>query len=311
MLGGGASLRTPHGESSGFRVRPPEIRGHLRFWWRAIAGAQQAADPVHLRQLEASLWGAASRAGRVSLHITIENPGRTLTRQEQQELPAPTPIYPIQNADRPKVIVDVHFTVTLQLTPSPGQSSEAFESERRDLRRAAFAWTLFGGLGCRSRRGMGAILCTSFAHPNYQLSFPPGVPGQTTPRFTMPVWSDLLPDYSRPWSHLWSKPLLAPTSSRSNTPLAAMNELIEDLRTYRQAGGCSEFASHDRLYRWPNGARRWPSGLLLRPVRIGTHWFKMAVPLRMQTSVLDDSRRTYIEGIEHALDHFWDERGYR
>ncbi|MCA2967604.1 MAG: type III-B CRISPR module RAMP protein Cmr1 [Acidobacteriaceae bacterium] len=315
MLGGGAELRTAHGSSSGFRVRPSAVRGHLRFWWRATAGARLTGDASDLWRREAALWGAAATAGRVRLEVLVNDPGRNLTQSERNQLPAPTPIYPIGQADRARVIVGIDFTVKLTVSGATGQTEEQIRADYKDLRRAAFAWTLFGGVGCRTRRGMGALLCQDFIHPNYALSFPPANGEQATPRFTLPVWDELTSAERRGWAQLggsgWgSRPLLARIRA-GTSPLAAMNELIDDLRSYRLAGGYSEFASHDHTYHWPHPIRRWPSGLLLRPVLVGEEWHKMAVPLYLDTTVRDASGRDYLDGMNHALDHFWDQRGYR
>ena len=190
MLGGGAEPRTPHAADSGFRIRPPSIRGHLRFWWRAVCGSRHTVVPSKLRELEAALWGSTSQASRVRLRVDNDNPGRTLTQQEQNTLPAATPIYPIQNADRGKVIVAMRFRVTLRLSRSLDQLDSSFEEEFRDLQRTAFAWTHFGGIGCRTRRGMGALVCSDFQQRDYQLSLRPDTPGGD-PRFFLPVWGDL------------------------------------------------------------------------------------------------------------------------
>jgi CRISPR-associated protein Cmr1 len=41
-------------------VRPTAIRGHLRFWWRAVRGGQYDGDLAKMRTAEAELWGSAS-----------------------------------------------------------------------------------------------------------------------------------------------------------------------------------------------------------------------------------------------------------
>ncbi len=315
MLGGGAKPRTPHNPESGFRIRPPSIRGHLRFWWRTVCGARHAASPSQLRAVESELWGATSRASRIRLRVTIDDAGRNLTQKEIQGLPSPiVPIYPIQAVDRPNVVVGMKFTVLIVVSPKPG-ATQVDPNEMRDLRRAAFAWTVLGGIGSRTRRGMGALLCTDFAHPNYQLTLRTPPAGDTAPIFSLPLWPDLCATGSRPWPHLLSSdldlPLIAaPRAGANSTPLDAMNEIIDDLRDYRMAGACSEFTSHDRTYRWPSPIRRWPSCLLLRPIRIEKRWYKMAAPLQLDTPVRDASGRDFKAGLKHGLDYFWRTLGY-
>lgn len=43
-------------------IRATEIRGQLRFWWRAIRGGQFNGDLVKMKQAEDQIWGAASKA---------------------------------------------------------------------------------------------------------------------------------------------------------------------------------------------------------------------------------------------------------
>lgn len=55
-------------------IRPAAIRGHLRFWWRALYGGQYASAK-ELFQAEAAIWGAAASkeqdwAGKVGLRVS-------------------------------------------------------------------------------------------------------------------------------------------------------------------------------------------------------------------------------------------------
>lgn len=53
-------------------VRAPSVRGHLRFWWRALYAAQYtSADALHQR--ESALWGRAATddGGRSAVEIRL------------------------------------------------------------------------------------------------------------------------------------------------------------------------------------------------------------------------------------------------
>ncbi|MGH7098283.1 MAG: type III-B CRISPR module RAMP protein Cmr1 [Stellaceae bacterium] len=138
-------------------IRVPTIRGHLRFWWRALQrDPELLADPAKLAAAEAALWGKAAdnAGGRSPVEIRVEIlhssqidrdnvdansvAGYALwpARQGEQD-PAPAP------RRRPGVRFHLHVT--------------ASASVLCDVRNAVRAWVLFGGYGSRTRRGVGSL----------------------------------------------------------------------------------------------------------------------------------------------------------
>jgi CRISPR-associated protein Cmr1 len=164
MMGGGitsqgarkpADLITP--------IRVASIRGQLRFWWRAcnLGGATTVA---RLRELEASLWGSMSTPSAVTITVT-QQPGppnelpvyvRTMNRWD----PIPDmrriaygafPLKPEQGSTDPSGTIHDFGKATFTLCiRSPSAHVSA-------ITEALQAWTQFGGLGGRTRRGFGAI----------------------------------------------------------------------------------------------------------------------------------------------------------
>lgn len=78
-------------------IRPAAIRGHLRHWWRATAGAKYAS-PEKLHEAEVALWGGASTNensayGKVALQVDIINEGQSVkyskvaTRPTSRDVP--------------------------------------------------------------------------------------------------------------------------------------------------------------------------------------------------------------------------------
>ncbi|GIV10791.1 MAG: hypothetical protein KatS3mg020_0282 [Fimbriimonadales bacterium] len=60
-------------------IRPAAIRGHLRFWWRATAGAQYASAE-ELYKAETAIWGGAAvkneaAVGKVAIQTEIVHAG--------------------------------------------------------------------------------------------------------------------------------------------------------------------------------------------------------------------------------------------
>jgi len=73
FFGGGPVARTPDEVDV---VRVPTVRGHLRFWWRAVNGSR-FTDSRDLYRREACLWGAVPSAsnkdsGRSAVDVRIE-----------------------------------------------------------------------------------------------------------------------------------------------------------------------------------------------------------------------------------------------
>lgn len=141
-------------------VRAIEIRGHLRFWWRATRGGQSDGDLSKLKKAEDELWGTASSGNatlpsKVIVQAFATNPGRKfIAKTDRGEVvdvfdpksPFGYAAFPLRDL-RKYVIEGVKFKLTIQY-PS---------AARTDVEAALWAWETFGGLGGRTRRGFGAI----------------------------------------------------------------------------------------------------------------------------------------------------------
>jgi CRISPR-associated protein Cmr1 len=62
-------------------VRGTEVRGQLRFWWRATRGGRSNGDLEKMRQTEEKIWGGAAAKGKpgpsdVIISVEILNRGR-------------------------------------------------------------------------------------------------------------------------------------------------------------------------------------------------------------------------------------------
>jgi len=151
-------------------VRATEIRGHLRFWWRACRAAGYP-DVQTLKKREGEIWGSTEQPSQVMVYCDIVNSDSiqqeiayTVVRnekngkpklQESSKLPkyATFPLQP----DKTKinqigwksdpVLLNVNFKLQL-IYP---KTMEA------DIKAALWAWETFGGIGARTRRGFGAL----------------------------------------------------------------------------------------------------------------------------------------------------------
>lgn len=144
-------------------IRAPSVRGNLRFWWRALYGAQYANA---LYQRESALWGRAATddGGRsaVELRVSVERAGgtdnseiRLYPGQGQQATPGAYALWPARSETRrnsptaPRRQPGTQFQLTLKVAGSATDEAEVTNALR--------AWILFGGYGSRTRRGLGSL----------------------------------------------------------------------------------------------------------------------------------------------------------
>jgi CRISPR-associated protein Cmr1 len=88
MFGGGYKAREVDTVQP---IRPAAIRGHLRFWWRATAGARYARVE-ELHKAETELWGGASKkdnpaVGKVAIRVEVKDKGQMVGYGSRGGLP--------------------------------------------------------------------------------------------------------------------------------------------------------------------------------------------------------------------------------
>lgn len=129
-------------------LRPPSIKGVLRFWWRALNGAK---DIFALRKEEADIFGGTDeKIGRSKIvinttHIVHDGCYKPfmLPHKENQNHRSPQKAF---NPDTPQF-----FLVTLSL------SSVMNFFDLHKLRSLFILTCLLGGFGKRARRGFGSV----------------------------------------------------------------------------------------------------------------------------------------------------------
>lgn len=187
MFGGSATPREVDPDNP---VRAASVRGHLRFWWRATAGAQYASAE-ELFEAEEKIWGSAEKHGKVALRVFEQSAGRAvrpselvpnqgMARTGPMEKFFLHPFNPNQSEGLPEAsgLLGVAFTLELTHTLS--------ESEAEHLRRAVRAWIAFGGIGARTRRGVGALEVTQD-----QKDWLPATPDQLKTWFALPLQKEV------------------------------------------------------------------------------------------------------------------------
>lgn len=144
-------------------IRAPSVRGHLRFWWRALY-ASQCSSAEELYKHESALWGRAATddGGRsaVEIRVDVERVGETdnsdirlYPSQGQRATPGAYALWPARAETRTNTPTAPRRTpgTQFQLTLKAAATCEA------EVKNALRAWILFGGYGGRTRRGLGSF----------------------------------------------------------------------------------------------------------------------------------------------------------
>ncbi len=157
ILGGGTEPRTVDEVDV---IRAPAVRGHLRFWWRALRG-HEFQNAEELFRAESLLWGNAAEEGggrsAVAVRIRDVTP-REIDRDDihprkGEKTPGAYALWPARSEKRrgidpaPRYKPGTRFRMQIAVPKD-------YESEVRDTIRA---WLTFGGYGSRTRRGLGSL----------------------------------------------------------------------------------------------------------------------------------------------------------
>ncbi|WP_234553983.1 type III-B CRISPR module RAMP protein Cmr1 [Thermus caliditerrae] len=249
-------------------VRATEVRGQLRFWWRAVRGWQAGGSLERLWALEAALFGSAGKGGASPLQVEVEVleagqekavfvdvPEEKFPRA-QPEVAHPYLAFPLQRTDRDPhnypVRVGVRFRLRLAfpkevaVPQDEGQKPLLLDAEG-ELEAALWAWETFGGLGARTRRGFGAF------RPEVEKEL--RGEGEKVPQEE--EIRQRLVRYSREGGWPKGVPHLTPKSLLGVFPLS-WREVAEAYHCFRQAGrqGEGENTSGRSLWPEPDEVRR-------------------------------------------------------
>ena len=245
-----------------------------------------------LRQREGEIWGTTENPSKVITEVTIKSSSDSYPCAEYQEgksLPRfeknhpPYALFPFQGNMRKNIkpancTADVTFDLELTY---PAVISEEVEA-------AIWAWTSFGGVGARTRRGCGALYCKAFAPPDA------GEIGYWY-KSKLESFGINLP-HVRPWPTIPGTIVICNTSSN---PMGVWTKAIELMRIFRQG---KSVGRNPGMGNRP-GRSRWPEPETIRKVsgsRIGKH--------RRIAHIPDDAFPRAEFGLPIVF-HFKDERG--
>lgn len=175
LFGGGVEAGIP---DISMPVSGRSVRGHLRFWWRAVRGGQFGGDLRAMRAAEFRLWGGAGTqnqtfAPMVNLHVWTEasehRPTKYITpyHADGEEYEEEDFVEGEPNQDTWNKVEYVGFPLKandnkdasdpLLINVRFGMEISFPEAERIEVEAALWAWETFGGIGARARRGFGAL----------------------------------------------------------------------------------------------------------------------------------------------------------
>ena len=142
-------------------VRSQAVKGQLRFWWRAMQGY---TDKAELLQAETEIWGGslAGKKCQSKVKVSVANFKGLKVSPIKKERPWTEPnilasyvLFPVYNdkkLENPSLLCQADFTITITYPVK----------YEKDAINSLLLWTLFGGVGARTRRGCGSVYSEKF-----------------------------------------------------------------------------------------------------------------------------------------------------
>jgi CRISPR-associated protein Cmr1 len=143
---GGADGRTPE-------LRPPSIRGAMRFWFRAMMGGLIGNNLDQLSKLETQIFGGTREDAQAS-SVIIKCYPSNLQYKGYRPLPhSSVKRFPFQGFNP-----NQHLNVEILLRSYPQNKRPSDYMDRLTIAKEVFELScILGGIGKRSRRGFGSI----------------------------------------------------------------------------------------------------------------------------------------------------------
>jgi len=148
-------------------IRVPTIRGHLRFWWRALY-AHKFKGSEELYEAECKLWGGAGGeddgAGKSKVELRIKNKKELYARKDSYIDSSKVHTYTSKKKDFKETVGSYALWVAQEPHADRYKEGLVFElyvrtpiEHLKQVRNTIKAWILFGGYGSRTRRGLGSL----------------------------------------------------------------------------------------------------------------------------------------------------------
>lgn len=251
-------------------VRASEVRGHLRFWWRATRGGHYRSLN-DMRDAEDAIWGTAAtpdgKVGQSAVWVEVEvlergeedTPYEVIRGKPKPRDGSAIPDYvafPLQPTDKEikdhrgspplrSVFTGVTFQILINYRATVRIANEDIPT-KPEVEAALWAWETFGGIGARTRRGFGALRLKRVNGQSVQLPTTQTVRKELERLLRTHVvagtWPDNVPHLQRDISDSWF------VLKGSNNPFKVWRTLSDKLKMFRQ----------QRRNKWPelNAIRR-------------------------------------------------------
>ena len=225
-------------------LRPPSIKGALRFWWRALnwgnclydVHGQQSEALKSLHKKEADLFGSAADdndSGQGRFILSVQYSGRVLEPGQM----------PIAHAGHQYLLGQglYHFGKKyLRSALEPGELRlrllfryKTSDADRQSIAKALLALGLLGGLGSRGRKGFGSLAIQAIE--NSDLQVPRNLDAlQKTLKNLMTTMPDKLPPYTA--FSLHSRIDGIPALNASQNSWALLGDMGSEMQLYRSWG---------------------------------------------------------------------------
>ncbi len=230
-------------------VRATEIRGHLRFWWRATCGGNFNGNLEAMQTREDEIWGSSVASGKpgpskLSIFVkptnrgtkfqAVNHRGESIRNVGHPSSKDGYAAFALRERNNPVILENIEFDLVV-----------SYESKyKSDLMAALWAWEIFGGIGARTRRGFGSLQRI-------------GDPGNLTPKVS--EIANYIQEKLNSLNGVWPKgvPHLSQTlalriiSREGASHLTMQRFLVSTLKEFRQK------RDPDSQHR-PFGRSKWP-----------------------------------------------------
>jgi CRISPR-associated protein Cmr1 len=181
LFGGGVTTRA---NDPLFPIRPTAIRGQLQFWWRATVGAKYDTKE-RLRAEQSRIWGDTKQSSRVQLRVDgIRSSESSPCGHFEKDRNHPDTFRSVLSWNKPFDNAALSYALfpfqgqlakgrkRIEVDPATCIHKASFKlilqcsneiDFKQDIEPALWAWVNFGGLGSRTRRGCGSIVCMTLA----------------------------------------------------------------------------------------------------------------------------------------------------
>ena len=159
MMGGGVQKGDVDWERP---VRASSIRGHLRSWWRLFCAPTLTGNALRAR--EAAIFGDTTQPSKLVVEVTCA-PYHEKRRQNDNHGfanfgPEAYALFPARG-EHDIAKEGLTFTLTLRYPETTTLEDGTLLLIKDDIRKALAGWIYFGGIGARTRRGLGTLSCVN------------------------------------------------------------------------------------------------------------------------------------------------------